>query len=81
MDEEIYEICYDKESDFLEIFFGESSECIATELEKGVFVRKDNKTGAIKSISIIDFGKRIHILKKLLQQIGKKLPREIDISN
>jgi len=53
--EEIYEIYYDKEADFLEVFIGEPSECIATEIEKGVFVRKDIKTGEVKSIGIINF--------------------------
>jgi len=81
MKEETYEIYYDKEMDFLEIFFGEPSECIATEVDKGIFVRKDNKTDEIKSISIIDFGKRMHVLRKILQESDKTLPYEIDISN
>ena len=53
--EGIYEIYYDKEADFLEVFIWESLECIATEIEKGVFVRKDIKTGEVKSIGIINF--------------------------
>lgn len=78
---ETYEIYYNKEADFLEIFFGEPTPCYAEEPEEGVFIRKDEKTNEIKSIGIIAFGKRIQILKRLLQKINKKLPSEIDISN
>ena len=49
---------YDEEGDFLEISVGESTECYAEEIEPGVFVRIDNKTGEVKSISILDFLER-----------------------
>jgi uncharacterized protein YuzE len=75
-----YEIHYDTEADFLEIFFGESTKCYAEEPEEGVFVRKDEKTKEVKSIGIVGFRKRVQVLKRLMEQIGKKLPREIDIS-
>ena len=65
MEKEIYDIYYDEESDFLEIFFGESSECTANELEKGVFVRRDINTNEIKSVSIINFKKRAGILNRI----------------
>ena len=77
----IYEIYYDKEADFLEIFFGESSHCYAEEPEDGIFIRKDKETDEVKSVGILAFGKRVQILKRLLQQLGKKLPSEIDISD
>ena len=77
MEEEIYEIYYDKESDFLEVFRGESAECIASEIEKGVFVRKDIKTGSVKSIGIINFRKRVNILNKILLQLQINIPLDI----
>lgn len=51
---------YDEEGDFLEISIGEPTECYAEEVEPGVFVRIDNKTGEVKSISILDFVERTH---------------------
>ncbi|MBI2043147.1 hypothetical protein HYT25_02050 [Candidatus Pacearchaeota archaeon] len=77
MKEEIYEIYYDKEADFLEIFFGKSSKCIAGEIEKGIFVRRDIKTNDIKSIGIINFSKRLGILNKILLQLEIKIPLDI----
>ena len=62
-----YDIYHDEEGDFLEVFFG-------------VFIRKDVDTNEVKSIGILSFSKRMHLLKKLLSQLNKKLPREIDIS-
>lgn len=75
-----YEIYYDEESDFLEIFFGDSSSCYAEEFEEGVFVRKDIETNEVKSIGILGFEKRTEILKKILEKSNKRLPRMIDIS-
>lgn len=74
-----YEIYYDKESDFLEVFFGEPSECYAEEIESGVFIRKDEKTNEVKSIGILSFKKRAQILKKILGEINLTLPLEISI--
>ena len=39
-----YDIYYDKEADFLEIFFGKPSKSHAEEIEEGVFVRRDENT-------------------------------------
>lgn len=75
-----YEIYYDEESDFLEIFFGDSSSCHTEEFEEGVFVRKDIETNEVKSIGILSFEKRTEVLKKILERFNKKLPRMIDIS-
>ena len=74
-----YNIYYDEEGDFLEIFFGEASECYTEEPEEGVFIRKDERTHEIKSIGILSFKKRTQILKKLLQKSHLKLPLEISI--
>ena len=79
--EDSYEIYYEKESDFLEVLFGESSKCIATEIQEGVFVRKDIKTGDIKSVGIVGFRKRVQLLKKILTSYNKTFPLEISISN
>ena len=77
--EESYEIHYEKESDFLEVLFGEPSKCIATEIQKDVFVRKDIKTGEVKSIGILGFHKRVQLLKEVLASLNKKLPIEIGV--
>ena len=80
MNESTYEIYYDSEADFLEIFFGEPTSCYTEEPEEGVFVRKDKQNGEVKSVGILGFGKRSSLLGKLLRQLNKKLPTEIDIS-
>ncbi len=74
-----YDIYYDKESDFLEVFFGEPSECYAEETEPGVFIRKDEKTNEVKSIGILSFKKRTQILKKILEQINLELPLKLSV--
>ena len=74
-----YEIHYDKEGDFLEVFFGEPTKCYTEEPEEGVFIRKDQKTDKVKSIGILAFSKRIQILKKISNQIGIDLPLEISL--
>ena len=81
MTDTIYEIYYDKEADFLEVFFGEPTPCYAEEPEEGVFIRKDENTNEVKSVGILSFGKRAYLLKKLLQNLNKTLPNEIDTSD
>ena len=81
MTDTIYEIYYDKEADFLEVFFGEPTPSYTEEPEEGVFIRKDENTNELKSIGILAFGKRAYLLKKLLQGLNKKLPNEINISD
>lgn len=80
MKSQTYNIYYDEESDFLEVLFGEPSECYAEEIEPGIFIRKDEKTGEIKSIGILSFRKRTEILKKLLNEKGLELPLDISIN-
>ena len=77
--EESCEIHYEKESDFLEVLFGEPSKCIATEIQEGVFVRKDIKTGEVKSIGILGFKKRFQLLKKVMASFNKSIPLEISV--
>ena len=73
----IYNIYYDEEGDFLEITIGEQTECSADEIDKGVFVRKDEKTGEVKSIGILSFKKRAQNIKEFLQKVNIKLPIKI----
>ena len=57
-------VYYDEKGDFLEISVGKATECSATEIKPGIFLRKDEKTDEIKSIGILGFKKRSKILKK-----------------
>ena len=79
MTEKTYEVYYDENADFLEVFFGEPSECSADEMEEGIFVRRDKKTGEVKSIEIPGFKKRPEIFKKILEKINMKFPLKINI--
>ena len=74
-----YEVHYDKDADFLEIFFGDPSECYAEEPEQGVFIRKDEDTDEVKSIGIIGFKKRTSILQELLQKLNLAFPIEFNV--
>jgi hypothetical protein len=72
-----YEIHYDETADFLEVFFGDPTKCIAEEVEEGIFVRRDRETNEIKSIEILSFKKRAQILKEVLQRFNLRVPLEI----
>ena len=74
-----YDIYYDKEADFLEIFFGEPSKCLTEEMQEGVFIRRDENTNEIKSIGILSFKKRVGVLKQILQKVNIDFPLEISI--
>ncbi len=75
----IYNIYYDEEADFLEVFIGEPSECYAEEVEKGVFIRKDKTTNEIKSIGIFSFRKRAQLLRDILDKNNLQMSLEIGI--
>lgn len=75
----VYEIYYDEKADFLEVFFGDPSECTTDEIEEGVFVRRDQKTNEIKSIEIFSFKKRAQILKEILKKVKLNFPLEISV--
>lgn len=77
MESKTYNIYYDEESDFLEVFFGEPTESYAEEIEPGVFVRRDDKTDKITSIGILSYKKRANILTTFLKKINLKLPINI----
>jgi len=74
-----YEIHYDEEADFLEVFFGEPTACLAEEIEPDIFVRRDEKTNEVKSVMIFGFKKRAGILKEILEKINMKLPLSVNI--
>ena len=74
-----YNIYYDEEGDCLEIILNEPQEGIAKEVEPGVFIRKSEKTGEIKSIGILSFKKRTELLKKLLKDADIDLSVNISV--
>ena len=81
MEHQTYGIYYDEEGDFLEITFGEPPETEDTdEIERGVFVTRDEVTDEVYSIGILSFKKRVEVLGRILLKFNKKLPKEIDIS-
>ena len=76
---ETYDVYYDKESDFLEISFGDpADEGTTEEVEAGIFITKDIETKQIKNIGILDFKKRVYILKKILDLYNISFPLKID---
>jgi hypothetical protein len=80
METKTYNIYYDEESDFLEVFFGEPTESFAEEVEPGVFVRRDYKTKKVTSIGILSYKKRADVLKVFLKKINLKLPINIGLN-
>jgi len=69
-------VYYDEEGDFLEISIGKPSECYASEVKPGIFLRIDEKTEDVKSVGILGFKKRA----KQLKDIKLDLPIEINFS-
>ena len=69
-------VYYDEEGDFLEISAGKPARCYASEVEPGVFRRKDEKTEEVKSIGILGFKKR----SKPLKEIELDLPSRVTFS-
>ena len=75
---ETYDIYYDKEGDFLEVSFGEPAlEGTTDEIEPGIFITKDIETDRITNIGILDFKKRVQILKRILNQFNLQMPIEV----
>ncbi len=67
---------YDEEGDFLEISIGKPAPSLATEIEPGVFLRRDTETNEVNSIGILNFKKR----SKTLKNIEINLPVKLNIS-
>ncbi len=81
MENNIYEIYYDKEGDFLEVSFSEpAKEGTTEEIEEGIFITKDIETGRITDIGILDFKRRVDVLTKILKKLNIELPLKIDVS-
>ena len=69
-------VYYDEEGDFLEISVGKPSECYASEVQPGVFIRVDKKSEEVKSVGILGFKKRA----KDLKDIKLEIPVEVNFS-
>jgi len=69
-------VYYDDEGDFLEISVGQQTKSYAIEVERGIFVRKDEKTNEVKSVGILGFKQRA----KTLQGIEWHLPIDVTFS-
>lgn len=76
----IYEIYYDQEGDFLEASFGDpAKEGTTEELEQGIFITREIKTGRITDIGILEFKKRFKILNKILNRFDLSFPLKINV--
>ena len=69
-------VYYDEEGDFLEISIGKPSKCYASEIQPGVFLRIDERSGEVKSVGILSFKKRA----KDLKDIKLDIPVEVNFS-
>jgi hypothetical protein len=78
MENNIYNIYYDEEGDFLELILGEPPSSEGTdEVESGVFVTKNLDTDEIYSIGILGFKKKYQIFKALLKKLNIDFPLTI----
>ncbi len=81
VEEQTYDIYYDKEADFLEVSFGGfAKEGTTEEVEQGIFITRDVTTGEIKNIGVLDFKKRVGVLREILNRFNLSFPLEIDFS-
>ncbi len=69
-------VYYDEEADFLEISVGSPSNCVASEVQPGIFLRKDENSEEVKSVGILGFKKR----SKELRDIKLDIPVEVNFS-
>ncbi len=82
MTNQTYDIYYDNEGDFLELSFGEpAQEGTTEEIEKGIFITKDVSSNEIRNIGILDFKKRVEVLKRILQKVNLDFPLKISIAD
>ncbi len=66
-------IYYDAESDYLEIIFGEPTECYYKKIGPDTYARIDEKTGEIKGYAIYNVQKSDSPLKSINVNIPKKI--------
>ena len=77
-----YEVYYDKVGDFLEVSLGEPArEGTTEEIEPGIFITRDIDSNKITDIGIVNFKKRVEILKKILNKFNIKVPIKISIED
>jgi len=56
---------YDKEGDLLEIRIGKATKGYMKDIGNNIFEKRDEKTGEIKAITILNFNKRTKNLKPI----------------
>ncbi len=77
-----YDFYYDEEGDFLELSLSEPAEDGTTEeIEEGIFITRNINTKRITNIGILDFRKRVQVLKQTLNRLKIPFPLEISLSN
>ena len=75
-----YDLYYDKEGDFLELTLGEpAQEGTTEEIDKGIFITREIVTKEIKNVGILDFKKRVEVLKQTLNTLNIAFPFEISV--
>jgi uncharacterized protein YuzE len=68
------DIYYDKEGDFLEITIVDPpDESYCEDITEDVFIRKDEKTGEIIGIGILNFTDHTNDLKEILMDVPVKI--------
>lgn len=75
-----YDLYYDNEGDFLELTLGEpAQEGTTEEIDKGIFITREIDTKEIKNVGILDFKKRVEVLKQTLNTFNIAFPFEISV--
>jgi len=70
-------IYYDTESDYLEITFGEPTECYYKKIGPDTFIKIDEKTGDVKGYAIYNIKKNDSPLKAINVNIPKSIIENI----
>lgn len=65
---------YDQEEDILYLSIGEPRPSITKEIEEGILIREDIKTGELTGVTILDYKERINNKEKI------DIPKEFDLS-
>lgn len=65
---------YDEENDTLYLSIGKPKPAVTTEIEEGILIRKDLKTGKIIGVTILDYMDRIKNNEKI------NVPKEFDLA-
>jgi len=70
-------IYYDTESDYLEIVFGEPTECYYEKIDVDAYARIDEKTGEVKGYAIYNVKKSDSPIKSINVNIPKEIIENI----